>query len=179
MTKNLETLAEDIYRRVGLQPDEPASVANLAELLAGGVYESPEAPYGGALWHGGVVIQPGLSKRRESRAIALLIARGTLRNAGERPAEESVEYLAACLRAPRPAVLRFIAARGFDPALMATAFCITQSCAFLRYGEVSGNRVVLLAPGKPVRIRGSGSSRRLFHAALSDAPGRLALFAVA
>jgi hypothetical protein len=61
---------------------------------------------------------------------------------------------AGAVVAPRPAYRRMLGALGEDFARLAEAFVISESCAALRFGEVTETPLVLVAPGV-VRVRGA------------------------
>jgi hypothetical protein len=160
---DLEGLADWAYRAAGLDPDTPVAPIELARLLLGtgqavpvdvcpGLRTPAALARVGASWR--------LYVRSRARGTDLRwltaheLAEWILRRDGCR--SERVELLsdalAARLIAPRRAAARALRA-GLDFPGLALAFDVTQSCAVLRQGEVSGTPTALVTP-QLVYLRG-------------------------
>lgn len=182
---DIERLAEDAHRRAGYTARLPLSALTLANTLLGrgtrhavfdvdnhdapaSVVDGPRGP--------SLLVRSSLPPRGAewfgARALADWIAKAQ----GLRLTEAELDLFTACIRAPRPAVER--AAVRIGPAFsdIADAFRISESAAALRYGEVTGTPLALLAPKRPTRVRGQRRPGvRWSRVPLSDAPGRLVL----
>lgn len=159
---DLEGEAEWIYRRGGFEPDEPARAIELATAVLGpGSVVSVHArslPGDACLatvyGQRRIYLRRGLSPKRARWAIAHELGHHILGlDSSSRENEDACDALAACLLAPR---------RAFQSALRETTlfaelaewFLVSESCAALRLGEVTGVPLALLTP-KRVRVRGA------------------------
>lgn len=162
---NIEGTAEAMYRAAGLDPRDGASPLALARgLLGPGSVQSDHAasmPKDGALrWEQGkakIYVRAKLSKERRRWAICHELAEWCLtlaRYEGD-DAEQVSHALAAALLAPRQLFLRAVRDEGQRLPALARRFETTESCVALRLGETTDQPLVLVAPSRPVRVRGA------------------------
>lgn len=159
----MEGLADWAYRAAGLAPDMPAAPLELARRLLGDGRAVPVERCPG-LRAPAVLARVGSSWRVYVRSrvrgaelrwlTAHELAEWILRRDGCRSERIEVlaDALAARLIAPRRAAVRALRA-GLDFQDLAEAFDVTQSCAVLRQGEVSGAPTALVCP-HTVYVRG-------------------------
>lgn len=202
--EDIEGLARWAYEKAGMDPWEPAGALELAGRLLGGdgpldVYLCPELLASAALARVGSSWRFYVRNPRTERATEWLVwhelAEWILDRDGYREpdVEAAADRLAAALRAPRPAFLRAIRASGRSLPELAKAFGTSESSAALRFGEVALVPLALVAPRRPVRVRGVPDSWVASEAQivrlvrcpapgwervpLSDQPGRVAVVA--
>lgn len=160
---DLERLAVETYRYARKATDEPACPVSIARA----VLRDPDpvkavdwlAVGNGALYK--VNGQQKIAVRRgiplEAQLFAMLHEVGHVvldRLAYRGPLlEESCDYYAACLLAPTPAMLRMCAHFGCDIRELSRRACATETWAALRIGEVTGEPVATMQPGR-MRTRG-------------------------
>ncbi len=162
---DIEGTAEAMYRAAGLDPCEGASPLALAKRLfgAGSVrsYHAASLPGDGALaWVDGkprIYVRAKLPKARLRFAICHELAEWclTLARYQEHDVEQMADALAAALLAPRQLFLRVLRADGQRLPLLAAHLGTTESCAALRLGETTDLPLALVAPSRPVRVRGA------------------------
>lgn len=163
----IEELADRLYGEAGLRADAPASPFRLAMSLLGERavrrfrdedlrLEAYLARVGGE-WR--IYLREGLSPVRSRFNLGHEIAEWALRREGIRDGhgmdvESSADALAAALLAPRPFATSACRARGGSWTQLALDFGCTESCAALRYGEVTGEPLALVTPAS-IRERGA------------------------
>lgn len=163
--EDIEGTAEAMYRAAGLDPREGASPLALAHgLLGPGSVRSVHAaslPGDGVLvWERGkaqIQLRAKLSPQRRRWAICHELAEWCLRLAryeGD-DSEQLSNALAAALLAPRQLFLRVVREEGRCLPTLARRFVTTESCAALRIGETTEQPLALVAPSRPVRLRGA------------------------
>lgn len=179
---DIERLAESAHRRAGYSARTPVSSLTLANILLGrcmrqAVFDltdhDVEASIVGGPRGPSLLVRASLPPRAAewfgARALAAWIA--SEQGVDASPAE--LDLFAACLRAPRPAVELEVERSGPAFSDLADAFRISESAAALRYGEVTGAPLALVAPKRPIRVRGRRRPGiRWTRVPLSDAPGR-------
>lgn len=179
----LELIAERAYADCCVSATESVSPILLARHLLGAgkrhvVFERDDLDARSITERRGrghvILLQSGMTEIAQSWFVALEIARHLLPN----DAAEA-ERLAACLRAPRPAV-RAIVGTGTNFFALASRCEISESSAVLRLGEAT-SRPAALVIGDVVRFRGERQRRRIrwTRIRLSDAANRVALLACA
>ncbi len=173
---DFEQIAEQIYEAAGFAPNTPRSTLRLAaELLGWHALREVRGLTAVAQLDGHrLLLRAEASPRALEWFTGVELARWSLQRVGTTTTAGAVDLLAACLRAPRPAVESV--ARDAGPAFsdLAAAFSISESSAALRFGEVTGARLTLYAPNRQPRVRGRGASRaKPLKISLSDAPGRV------
>lgn len=182
-TDELEELAEWSYRVGGLEPLRPTSTLLVVDRFLGrgtrrAVFEVERLAVP-ALVEGkhdpALLIRSGLDQRTSEWFAATAFARWLLTQQDELDGEGSVDFLAACLRAPCSAVERV----GHRYVQVARAFDVSETSAVLRVGEVFQLPVAVIAPGKPIRLRGARRKGRWSRFRLHDAPDRFALLGAA
>lgn len=168
---DLEALAIATYKRLGLDPAEPADPAELARRLLND--PSPIelvnwlATGNGALFRfrgkRRIAIRRRAPLEYQLFALAHELAHVIIEDAGAKDAdlERNCDYLAACLIGPAPATERLHRFFGFDLARMADATASTQTWAALRLGEVMRIPLATVQPRK-VRYRGPKEQLELF-----------------
>lgn len=162
---DIEGTAEAMYRAAGLDPREGASPLALARRLLGpgavfSYHAASLAGDGQLSRHGDrwrIAIRSGLSPARRRWAIAHELAEWclTLARYQEPDVEQMADALAAALLAPRQAFLRVLREDGQRLPLLAARFESTESFAALRIGETTDQPLALVAPRRPVRVRGA------------------------
>lgn len=193
--RDLEDEAVRLYRSARLDPSEGAPPSALVQgLLGAGAirFLAPKwLPGGGAIVRVGhewrIYLSNDLSK--ESARFILLheLSHWALGPSGT---EDECDALAARLLAPRPAFEVALREAGGSYTRLAKWFRCTETFAALRYGEVTNEPLVVVAPAN-VRIRGQAWSwpsepelralatrsrlRGIRKAKLRDAPLRVAL----
>lgn len=181
----IERLAEKTHRRAGYTARSPLSTLTLANTLLGRGFRHAvfdvddqaepatvvDGPRGPSLLVRST-LPPRASEWFAARALASWLA-GSFNVA---LTEAELDLFAACLRAPRPAVESAAIRSGPAFGDLAQAFRISESSAALRYGEVTGAPLALVAPLRPTRVRGRRRpGLRWSRVLLSDAPGRVVL----
>lgn len=191
-----------LYRSLDLDPTEPAKLRVIAHRLLGEgsvrVVHAVSLPGDAALARVGdswrVYLRRGLSTEQAKFGLAHELAEWHLRQLDyqEHDIEDVADRLAAALVAPAPAFRRLVRTGG-DWLAVAQRLQSTESLVALRYGEVIGEPLALVA--RRVRVRGPETfvwppedvirraARRkqpglgLRRAALRDDPHRVVLFA--
>lgn len=160
---DVEGLAAWAYRTAGVDDDAPVSPLELArKVLRSDVpihrFHGLRTPTAlarvGEEWR--IYVRNRLTPRAMAWLTAHEVAEYILRIEGYRGAdvETVADQVAAALRCPRRAYLRALRACGTDWPELAAAFGTSQSSAVLRWGEVTGEPVLLVAPAHPPRPRG-------------------------
>lgn len=162
---DIEGTAEAMYRAAGLDPREGASPLALARgLLGPGAvrsYHAASLPGDGSLaWLEGkprIYIRAKLPPVRRNFAVCHELAEWclTLARYQEPDVEQIANALAAALLAPRQRFLRALREDGRSLPLLAQHLGTTESCAALRLGETTDLPLALVAPSRPVRLRGA------------------------
>jgi hypothetical protein len=161
---DIEGLAAWAYRRAGLEDDAPASPLELASRLLGNrvqVYRFSGLKAPAALARVESDWRIYVRGRLTSRALLWLTAHELgeyllrLEHYEGPDAEQAADRLAAALRAPRRAYQRVARFRGAAWSDLAAAFRTSESSAALRWAEVTGDPVALIAPKRPIRTRGA------------------------
>ena len=163
--EDIEGAAEAMYRAAGLDPREGASPLALAHgLLGPGSVQSVHAaslPGDGALvWERGeaqIHVRAKLSPQRRRWAICHELAEWclTLARYESDDREQISDALAAALLAPRQHFLRVLRADGRRLPALARRLVTTESFVALRLGETTDEPLALIAPSRPVRVRGA------------------------
>lgn len=160
----IEGTAEALYRLAGLDSGDGAKPLELARRLLGAdavrVVHAAALPGDGAfaVVNGAprIYLRSKLPRNRRRWVLSHELAEWWLWR--ERYREPDIEHiadaLAAALIAPRQLFLRVVRRDGLELPLLALRFSVTESCAALRVGETVGTPTALLAPSRPVRIRG-------------------------
>lgn len=160
---HIEQEARETYRYAKLDSREPAKMLDLARKVLGpsGVQTVPvnALPCDGYLAkvHGEprIYLRSGLSEERRRFVIGHELGHHILGiDSSTRDNEEACDRFAAALVAPREAFDLALRIGGPDYAKLAKWFSTTESCAALRFGEVTDTPLALVAPGR-VRIRGA------------------------
>lgn len=159
----MEGLADWAYRAAGLDPETPAAPLELARRLLGdgrvvpvercpGLRSRAVLARVGASWR--IYVRSRVEGAELRWLTAHELAEWILRRDGCRSerVETLADALAARLIAPRRAAARALRA-GLDFPDLAEVFDVTQSCAVLRQGEVSGTPTALVCP-HAVYVRG-------------------------
>jgi hypothetical protein len=191
----IEREAERIYRFARADLAQGASPEKLAGRLLGAdsirTVPADLLPAGGALVRIGsawrVYLRRGIRPRHARFTVMHELSHWAL---GPGATEEECDALAACLLAPRPAVERLLREGVSTYTKLASWFGCTETFAALRYGEITDEPLVVVAPAT-VRMRGREWSwpaenelrglvkaRRvpgLRKVRLRDDPGRVAL----
>jgi hypothetical protein len=157
--EGLEDEAVALLRFAGANPREPPSPQELViRLLGPGAVRvvPPEAlPVGGALARVGatwrVYLRSDLAPAQARFTLLHELAHWVL---GPDATEPECDALAACLLAPREAFERAIVEAGPSYQALAAWFRCNESFAALRFSEVTGEPLALVAPSS-VRLRGS------------------------
>jgi hypothetical protein len=158
----LEREAERLYRSAGLDPMRAAAPAALVRGSLGAnsirFLREELIPGGGTIARVGPEWRIYLSRKLSPdrmRFIALHeLAHWAL---GPGASEGECDALAACLLAPRPAFERAVLEHRAGYTKLARRFGCTETFAALRYGEVTGEPLVVVAPAS-VRVRGGAYS---------------------
>lgn len=154
----IEREAERIYRFAEEDLGLGASPEALARALLGpgSIRTAPPdlLPAGGALVRIGaawrVYLREGLRPRHARFTVMHELSHWAL---GSGATEEECDALAACLLAPRPAVQQLLRSGAKTYSEIARWFDCTETFAALRYGEITDEPLVVVAPAT-VRIRG-------------------------
>ena len=153
----------EVYERAGLDPDEPAPMADLARHLGIPVemHRTPAFPEDGALacvggeWR--IYLRVDVTPQRKKWACAHEIGEWSLRGTASGQLECAANAIAAALIAPRRAFA--VASRALGRtnfAGLAAAFTLSETAAALRTGEALGAGLAVVQPGL-VRTRGAQS----------------------
>jgi hypothetical protein len=158
----LEREVESVYRFARLDPREGARPLDLARALLG-----PSAvasvPFRLVAGGGALVRFQGQTRIYVRRGLPPAHARFTVLHElahhllGPGASEDDCDALAARLLAPRPAFERALRQTGASYTKLARWFGCTETFAALRYGEVTDEPLVVVAPAN-VRIRGRSYS---------------------
>lgn len=159
--REIEALAEEAIRAAGFDPADLPDAVRLARRLVGPVRTfAPACLPGDAVLArvGGerrIYVRGRLPPIRLRWAVLHECAEALLEGGGyrERDVEVVADRLAASLGVPRPAARKACRQRGPEWRQLALDFRTTQSCAALRFGEVTGWPTLLVTP-KSVRDRG-------------------------
>lgn len=156
--EELEGVALALYRRAGLEPDTPADPVELAERLLGEgcvrLVHSGALPGTAALarvvgcWR--VYVRSRASAERQRFAVLHELGHYAL---GLSAREADCDAVAAALLLPYPAFRRAAIELGADWSALAARFDCSESAVALRWGEVVGDPLALVAP-LTVRVRG-------------------------
>lgn len=174
----IEGLAEGAIRSAGLDPEEPQDAVALARRLVGPVRRMPASGLPGdavlARVNGErrIYVRGKLTPVRLRWAVLHECAEALLDHEGYRePDVELVaDRLAASLGAPMRAALRACREVGSSWSELADALAATESCAALRFGEVTHAPLALVTPCL-VRYRGEEFVWPSEGALRSKAPG--------
>lgn len=152
---DIEAVAERVYRAAGYSLEEQAPPLALAERLLGDGAVRTAQPR--AMASRGALVRVGTSWRiylnascdpRRKRFVLLHeLAHWALPDGSE----EQCDRLAGALLMPSRLFLRGVACR--SPSALADCFGTSESCTWLRVGEVTGRPVALVTP-KSIRLRG-------------------------
>ncbi len=162
--QDFEELSGWAYQRAGRQPDGLTPVEAIARAVLGPAAlrsVPPRALPGDAALAtvGGVraiFLRTGLPKHRARWAIAHELGHVLLGLDSSRQEHEDVcDAFAATLLLPTVAFQEALLESGPSFRALARRFTVTESCAALRVGEVTGVPLALVAPAR-VRVRGSG-----------------------
>lgn len=158
LREGFESEAERLYLRAGIEPASGASPSSLVRALLGSrsirFLTEEWLPGGGTLARVGTQWRIYLRRDlplEQIRFVALHeLAHWAL---GAGAAESDCDALAACLLAPRAAVERALRETGASYTRLSRWFGCTETFAALRYGEVTDEPLVVVAPAS-VRVRG-------------------------
>jgi len=100
----------------------------------------------GDVWR--IYIRSDLTERERNFSIAHELAEWLIarRGLGDADTEQSADAMAAAILVPKPFALKACGVRGAKWSQLARDFRASESCAALRYGEVTGEPLVLLTP---------------------------------
>lgn len=156
--EEIEGVALALYKQAGLDPDLPAHPVELAERLLGvdcvRMVHASALPGTAALarvsgyWR--IYVRSRAPAARQAFAVLHELGHYAL---GPGASEEACDALAGALLLPRPAFKYAAGDLGADWTALADRFDCTESAAALRWGEVTGEPLALVAPLK-VRVRG-------------------------
>jgi hypothetical protein len=156
--EELEGVALALYRQAGLDADAPTDPVDLAERLLGEgcvrLVHSGALPGTAALarvagdWR--IYVRSRASATRQRFAVLHELGHFAL---GASASEEACDAVAAALLLPRPAFRAAARELGADWPALAARFGCSESAAALRWGEVIGDPLALVAP-LTVRVRG-------------------------
>jgi hypothetical protein len=158
----VEREAEGVYRVARCDPREGARPIDLVRALLGPAAVA-SVPFRLVSGGGALVRYRGQFKIYIRRGLPPAHARFTVLHElahfvlGERATEDECDALAARLLAPRPAFERALRETGPSYTRLARWFGCTETFAALRYGEVTDEPLVVVAPAN-VRIRGRSYS---------------------
>lgn len=159
-TGDFDAAAKTLYRAAGFSSDEQAPMLTLAERLLGdgAIRTTPR----GVLSTHGAIARVGTSWRiylagdcPEARRRFVLAHELSHWALGPAATEAECDRLAGALVLPRAAFLR--CARRGPTLATAKRFGVDCSCAWLRYGEVTGCPLALVTPTS-IRLRGAAYS---------------------
>jgi hypothetical protein len=178
--EEIEGSVEATYRRAGLELDEPAHPVDIAEALLGegcvrGVHAGALpgagslARFQGRSW---IFFRSSLPVVRLPFVVAHEIGHFVL---GAEAPEWACDAFAGALLAPRRAFMRATQELGADWSALSRRFGCTESWAALRWGEVIGEPLALVAP-VTLRVRGEPygwpeEPTKLRALAAADRPG--------
>lgn len=172
---DIELLAEATYLRAKIAPGDTVSMLDLAGSLLGwgAITERASLPCSARVIDDRLFLRRGLSAPDRAWHIAVALAGWLLEEFEPESTRASVDMLAACLRTPKAAFQPLATEAGPAFSDLAYAFAISESSAALRFGEVTGAHLALIAPDRPVRIRGRKPAKLAKRIVLQDAPNRL------
>lgn len=159
---DLELLVERLYACASCSPTEAVPPGRLVRALLG--EGRVIVVHAGALRGDGalvrvmgedrIYIRSRLSPERKRWAVAHELAEWSLAREGYREpdVEETANYLAGAIIAPRRRFLHALRERGERFSDLAHDLIVTESCAALRFGETTGIPLALIA--HTVRVRG-------------------------
>lgn len=155
---DIEGTANALLLRAGLQPDEAPAPLRLAEALLGPgavrLVHAGALPGVAALarWGGRWRVALRSTAPRQAQGFAVLHEIGHWALGADAP-EAACDALAAALLLPRRAYLAAAREHGADWPALAARFGCSESAVALRWGEVVGEPLALVAPVR-VRVRG-------------------------
>lgn len=160
----IESAAKSLYATAGHDGADPIEPERLAHALLGPrslrfvdesvlIHHDSALARVGAQWR--IYLRKGLTPRLRRFSVAHEIAEWFLVTAGveDDESEQDADAIAAALLAPLPFASAACEHRGRKWGQLALDFGSTESCAALRYGEVTGRPLLLLTP-RCVRERG-------------------------
>jgi hypothetical protein len=158
---DIEGLAERVVRTLRLRSDAPVDAMCLARKLLVAVRQMPglglpgDAVLARVNGQRRIYVREGLPPRRLRWAVLHECAEAVLIEEGYRGADAEIvaDRLAASLGVPRPAAVSACRERGARWRQLAFDFGTSQSCAALRFGEVTG-QPILLVTDRLLRTRG-------------------------
>lgn len=161
---DIEGTVDAAYRSAGFETDEPAAPLALARRLLGishpvrrahGLLTNAALARVHSEWR--IYLRHGLSDRARDWLVSHELGEWLLTREGysEGDSEEMADRIGAALRAPRKAFSIAARSTGANWAELADAFGTSESSAALRWGEVVGDPLALIAPRRPVRVRGA------------------------
>ncbi|HSC85857.1 MAG TPA: ImmA/IrrE family metallo-endopeptidase [Polyangiaceae bacterium] len=158
----IEGEARWMLRRAGIEDDEPPPILELARRVVGlRVEQVPHRALPGdgqlATLHGErrIYVRTGLPPARLRWAIAHELGHLALSlDSGSPENEDLANAFAAALLAPRRAYQLALNETGPSYTRLARWFITSESCAALRFGEVTDTPLALVAPTR-VRVRGA------------------------
>lgn len=156
--EELEGVALALYKQAGLEPDTAADPVDMAERLLGDgcvrLVHSSALPATAALARVGaewrIYVRSLAPAPRQRFAVLHELGHYAL---GAGATEEGCDAVAAALLLPGPAFRAAALELGADWPALAAQFGCTESAAALRWGEVIGAPLALIAP-LTVRVRG-------------------------
>ncbi len=167
---DLELLAEAAYHYAKLPLTDAVSPVRLAATIFGwDAFCESRTTNDGSIVGSSVVLPANLNANARAWFTSRALSRWLLEPGAN---EVSVALLAACIRTPAFAFRELAEETGPDFPDLAWAFCISESSAALRFGEVMGDSLVLHAPGKLPRMRGNRRGIQPRTVRLSDDPSR-------
>lgn len=153
-----EGISNHLYQLAQLDPALPRGAERIAQRLGIpvrrdafrmlGLHAHTEGPDGPTIW-----VNPRASPAAQNYGCSHELIELTCRNVVTEHIELACDHAAAALVAPRTAFRRMLSAVGEDFPRLASAFVVDESCAVLRFGEVTGHPLVLVAP-TGIRARG-------------------------
>lgn len=155
---DVEGTAAALYRQAGFEGDVPADPVDLAERLlgagavryvhAGALPGVASLTYWGGRWH--IAVRGLATEPRQRFAVLHELGHYAL---GPGASEAACDAVAGALLLPRPAFRAAARELGADWPSLAAFFGCSESAAALRWGEVIGDPLALVAP-VTVRVRG-------------------------
>lgn len=155
---DIEWNASHLHRRVGSDPANPWPVNTIARRLLGDDCIQPARPGACPSFavEGGkptIRVPRCASVERLNFLVAHEVSEWFLEDAHLEWTELVADRLAAAILMPRPAFLAVYREAGLDLREIAQTFGVTETCAALRFGEVTMTPVAMLSPDM-LRFRG-------------------------